>query len=98
MLAACRAGEPPVPPSNDVTIAPGALETAAPSDPSVPARGPLTGWLRVVGPRIMTPDGTPFHGRGANLNDTRSCDSCSWEKPHVEEVTRRIDEIGRAHV
>jgi len=34
-----------------------------------------------------------WRGRGANLHDTRSCDSCAWEPPHVEEVTRRIDEL-----
>jgi endoglucanase len=50
-------------------------------------------WLAVKGRRIVTPDGLAFHGRGANVHDTRSCDSCSWERPHVEEVIRRIDEL-----
>ena len=74
-------------------VAPPARPAApAPVEPGVPSR-PITGWLRVEGPRIVTPDGKPFHGRGANLNDTRSCDSCSWEPPHVEEVLRRIDTL-----
>jgi hypothetical protein len=79
------------PPSNDITVTP-ASRPAVPAlvdSPSPP--GPITGWLKVQGPRIMTPDGKPFHGRGANVHDTRSCDSCSWERPHVDEVLRRID-------
>lgn len=74
-----------------MTVAPttGATSATAPVEPGTP----ISGWLRVEGPRIMTPEGKPFHGRGANLNDTRSCDSCSWEKPHVEEVLRRIDTL-----
>jgi endoglucanase len=55
--------------------------------------GPITGWLRVEGNKILLPDGRPFHGRGANVHDTRSCDACAWEPPHVEEVTRRIDAL-----
>lgn len=53
--------------------------------------GPITGWLRTEGPRILLPNGQPFRGRGANVHDTRSCDACSWEPPRVEEVQRRID-------
>ncbi len=62
------------------------LDSGSPS-----GRGIISGWLRVEGTKILTPEGTPFHGRGANVHDTRSCDSCSFEPPHVEEVTRRID-------
>jgi len=36
---------------------------------------------------------SPFHGRGANLQDTRSCDACSFEASHPEEVLRRVDEL-----
>jgi len=32
----------------------------------------MTGWLRVEGNRIKMPYGKPFHGRGANIHDTRS--------------------------
>lgn len=65
----------------------------APDEPAPPVAGPITGWLRVEGNKILLPSGEPFRGRGANLHDTRSCDSCAWEPPHVGEVTRRIDEL-----
>ena len=91
--AACHSNPSPIVPSSDLTVGPGGRGVAPTPDDVPPQRGPLTGWLRVAGPRILTPEGKPFHGRGANLNDTRSCDSCSWEKPHVEEVTRRIDSL-----
>lgn len=90
-FAACHARPQATTPPLDVTI-------AAHSEPKEPAaRGETpsqqTGWLRVSGSRIVAPDGNPFRGRGANLNDTRSCDSCSWQPPHVAEVTRRIDAL-----
>jgi endoglucanase len=90
VLAACHDAPSPTLPAN-VTVQPGNV----PAPPPLPVTdtGAITGWLRVDGPRIMTSAGKPFRGRGANLNDTRSCDSCSWEKPHVEEVTRRIDAL-----
>ena len=95
VAAACR-DAPPAVPRTDVSVvppgqtAPGLPSTANPSDAE---RGPLTGWLKVDGPRIRLPDGKPFRGRGANLHDTRGCDSCAWEPPHVEEVIRRIDTL-----
>lgn len=52
-----------------------------------------SGWLTVVGNRIETPDGLPWHGRGANLHDTRGCGACTYNSPSVAEVTRRIDEL-----
>jgi endoglucanase len=55
--------------------------------------GPITGWLQVKGNRIRLPDGRPFHGRGANIHDTRSCDACDWEPANVGEVLRRIDAL-----
>jgi hypothetical protein len=89
---AARGGESR-PPSSDITVTADARPVApAPVESPAPA-GPITGWLKVQGPRIVTPDGKPFHGRGANVHDTRSCDSCSWERPHVEEVLRRIDKL-----
>ena len=78
-------------PSGDIVVGPGPKPALPPPVEPPPPSGPITGWLSVRGPRITTPDGKPFHGRGANLQDTRSCDSCSWEKPHVDEVLRRID-------
>jgi hypothetical protein len=42
---------------------------------------------------ILLPDGSRFHGRGANIHDTRSCDACTDSPPNVEEVLRRIDEL-----
>jgi endoglucanase len=50
-------------------------------------------WLHTEHNRILTSDGKPFHGRGANIQDTRSCDACSYETPHPAEVKRRIDEL-----
>jgi hypothetical protein len=92
---AARGGERR-PPSGDILVTPEARPSPPPpvDSPGLggPA-GPITGWLAVKGPRIVTPDGKPFHGRGANVNDTRSCDSCSWERPHVDEVLRRIDTL-----
>ncbi len=47
--------------------------------------------LRVEGNRILLPDGSPFHGRGANLHDTRSCDACTYDDAGADEVIRRMD-------
>ena len=91
LVGACHDAPAPVVPAADLTVKPTASVAAL--DASPPPSGPITGWLRVVGPRIVTPDGKPFHGRGASVHDTRSCDSCSWEPPHVDEVLRRIDTL-----
>src|SRR5262249_46370780 len=50
-------------------------------------------WLHTEGNKILHADNTPFHGRGANVFDTRQCGSCGWAPPHVNEVLRRIDEV-----
>lgn len=43
---------------------------------------------------ILLPDGSRFHGRGANIHDTRSCDACTTvSPPNLGEVLRRIDEL-----
>jgi hypothetical protein len=55
---------------------------------AVPADG-----LRVDGNRILHADGTPFHGRGANLHDVRSCDACSYAPPEPDGVDRWADEL-----
>lgn len=88
-VAACaKAAAPPAaPPPPEATVA------ATPVVTSSSSAGPITGWLRVSGNRILLADGRPFRGRGASVHDTRSCDACAWEPPHVEEVTRRIDEL-----
>jgi endoglucanase len=90
LAAACH-DVPPTATPNDVTVRPPPTAPTPPTDVPPPDRGAITGWLKVQGPRIMTPDGKPFHGRGASVHDTRSCDACAWEPPHVEEVLRRID-------
>lgn len=79
---------------------PVAAEEPAPSKPFDPSllreptgEGLITPWLEVKDRRIRLPDGRPFHGRGANVHDTRSCDSCAFEPPHVDEVLRRIDAL-----
>lgn len=95
--AACEPPRPPPsaplpePVGTSATVGPSAAELQTPTTPS--GTGAITGWLRTEGNHIVGPDGRPFHGRGANVHDTRSCDSCAWEPPHVEEVTRRIDEL-----
>ena len=53
----------------------------------------VTDWLHTSGNQILHSDGTPFHGRGANVFDTRECGSCAWAPPQAGEVIRRIDEL-----
>lgn len=55
---------------------------------NVPSSG-----LRVVGNEILAPDGKPFHGRGANLNDTRSCNACAYAAADVDGLNRWSDEL-----
>jgi hypothetical protein len=88
-----RARPPEAPPALAAGAATAGSASAPGSDATPSGAGAITGWLRVEGNRILLPDGRRFHGRGANVHDTRSCDACAWEKPHVEEVTRRIDEL-----
>lgn len=49
--------------------------------------------LRVVDNRLIAPDGEPFHGRGANLHDTRSCNACTHLPPDVDGLNRWSDEL-----
>jgi endoglucanase len=60
--------------------------------PPPPAVSP-PGWLKTDGNKILNADGTPFHGRGANVHDTRGCNACTWEDPNPGEVIRRIDAL-----
>jgi endoglucanase len=91
IVAACAGDHrrpPPVPSQPpSATVGPSIEDLSA----KPTGEGMITGWLTVEGNRIRLPDGKPFHGRGANVHDTRGCDACAWERPHVDEVTRRID-------
>jgi hypothetical protein len=57
---------------------------------STPAEGPC--WLHTQGRHIRKCDGEIWQGHGANLQDTRSCESC-LVRPDVKEVIRRIDAL-----
>lgn len=46
-----------------------------------------------MGNRILLPNGDRFHGRGANLFDTRSCDACTYMAPDVDGLNRWSDEL-----
>jgi hypothetical protein len=69
--------------------------SAASQAPAVLPVSPNPGgeWLHTERNRLLSADGKPFHGRGANIQDTRSCNACSYEAPHPDEVVRRIDEL-----
>jgi len=43
--------------------------------------------------RIQHGDGTPFHGRGANLHDERSCEACSFAARDPDGIDRWSDEL-----
>lgn len=49
--------------------------------------------LVVVGNHLQHADGTPFHGRGANLHDERSCSACSFAPRDPDGVDRWADEL-----
>jgi hypothetical protein len=80
MVAACGGGGGP--PASD----------APPGGDAPDGRIPAAG-LVVVGNRIQHADGTPFHGRGANLHDERSCNACSYAPPEPDGVDRWADEL-----
>lgn len=94
-LVACASSRPPTapsPPPPAPTFADAPMSTGVP--PTTSSGAPLiTGWLRTEGNQILLPNGKRFHGRGANVHDTRSCDACAWEPPRVDEVKRRIDTL-----
>ncbi|MCL2726189.1 MAG: glycoside hydrolase family 5 protein [Polyangiaceae bacterium] len=92
LAVSCHQQAPPASSPAPDAASPTAGRTLPEAEPPMPT-GPITGWLRVEGNRIVLPNGKPFHGRGVNMHDTRSCDSCSWEPPHVEPVLRRIDAV-----
>lgn len=90
-MVGCERDQPPSYPPLVSTSTPQGAKPAPPVEPLAPTSGPITGWLEVKKGRIRLPSGHAFHGRGANVHDTRSCDSCAWERPNVDEVLRRID-------
>lgn len=51
------------------------------------------GWLYTEGNKIYRSNGEIWVGKGANIQDTRGCNACTWSSPNVEEVKRRIDEL-----
>jgi hypothetical protein len=55
--------------------------------------GPPSEGLLVVGNRIVHADGSPFHGRGADLHDERSCEACSFLPRNPNGVDRWSDEL-----
>lgn len=94
-VAACddrppRSAWTPPPADTGITVGPqsGDLSQKTPT-----GEGLITPWLNVKDKRIRLPNGRPFHGRGANVHDTRSCDACAFEPPKVDEVLRRIDAL-----
>ena len=50
-------------------------------------------WLHTDGNRILYVDNGRFHGRGADLNDTRSCNACTYQASDPGEVIRRADAL-----
>lgn len=66
--------------------------TAAP-DSGITVETSTGDWLHTAQNHILRSDGTVWHGRGANLNDTRSCNACTYQAPSAAEVMRRADEL-----
>ena len=60
---------------------------------SLAGQAGLPGWLYTSGNHLLNSDGTLFHGRGASLPDTRSCDACTYNKSDPDEVIRRADTL-----
>ncbi len=52
-----------------------------------------SGWLHTSEDDILTENDELFHGRGANLHDTRSCDACSGLPPDPEGLMAWADEL-----
>ena len=66
----------------------GALDNPLGGEP-----GAMSEWLVVNGNRIQHADGTPFHGRGADLHDERSCEACAFMPADPAGVDRWADEL-----
>ena len=77
-------------------LAAAACGTGAPSgapDSGTTVETSTGDWLHTGGNHILRSDDTVWHGRGANLNDTRSCNACTYQAPSAAEVMRRADEL-----
>lgn len=79
-------GVVPADATSDVSSDTQTLETAPPPDAAADE------WLTIQGNRILR-QGKPFHGRGANLHDTRSCMACAWNSPDPAGLMRWSDEL-----
>jgi len=71
----------------------GSTSSGGASGASGTGGGASAGGLRVENNRLLGPDGKPFHGRGANLHDTRSCNACTSLPPDVQGLNRWSDEL-----
>lgn len=67
---------------------PGAIEDARPGA-TVGARVTSSLWLLVSGNPIYTAGNAVWHGRGANLHDTRSCNACTYNRGRFTPAARR---------
>lgn len=74
------------------TVADSGTPAADAGTPAADA-GVGSAWLGVNGNRIQHADGSPFHGRGANLHDERSCNACSFGARDPAGVNRWADEL-----
>lgn len=54
---------------------------------------PSGAWLHTTGNAILYADGSKFQARGANLQDTRQCERCTYTAPSVSEMKHRIDAL-----
>ncbi len=50
-------------------------------------------WLHTSGNQILHANNMPFQARGADLQDTRSCNRCTTIAPSVPELKHRIDAL-----
>ena len=71
----------------------GSTSRAPPVLTSTPGEGGLPGWLYTESNHLRSSDGSLFHGRGASLQDTRSCNACTYQAPDANEVIRRADSL-----
>lgn len=69
------------------------LDSTSSLDSSSDSGPAASEWLEVHGNRIQHADGTPFHGRGANLHDERSCEACAFAAANPAGLDRWSDEL-----
>lgn len=90
VMAACGGGQPHTY-VHTTPILRSPLVTATTADAA--AQADDDAWLSVSKNHIVTRSGKPFHGRGANLHDPRSCDGCTYLPIDIAETERRADEL-----